>query len=77
VVTEQGGDLDDVLIARQAELAMLDEMGIITDTDPSEVNGGGGSQATSMMGAMPAFEETDPPMDEEEGEEEGEADGEY
>jgi len=77
VVTEQGGDLDDVLIARQAELAMLDEMGIVLDTDPSEVNGGGGSQATSMMGAMPAFEATDPPMDDEEGEEEAETDGEY
>ena len=78
VVTEQGGDLDDVLIARQAELAMLDEMGIITDTDPSEVNGSGSSQAMAMMGAMPAFEETDPPMGEVEDEgEEVEADGEY
>ena len=56
VVTEQGGDLDDVLIARQAELAMLDEMGIITDTDPSEVNGGGGAQS-----AMQPFEETELP----------------
>ena len=44
VISEQGGDLDDVLMARQAELAMLDEMGIVVDTDPSEVNAGGGIQ---------------------------------
>jgi len=28
-------------MARQAELAMLDEMGIVTDTDPSEVTDSG------------------------------------
>ena len=74
VVTEQGGDLDDVLIGRQAELAMVDSMGIVLDTDPSEVNGSGAAQS-----AMQPFEETEPPMDddEEEGEEEGETDGEY
>ena len=44
VISEQGGDLDDVLLARQAELAMLDDMGIVVDTDPSEVNAGGGVQ---------------------------------
>jgi lambda family phage portal protein len=29
VIAEQGGDLEDVLVARQAELAMLDEMDIV------------------------------------------------
>ena len=70
VITEQGGDLEDVLVARQAELAMLDEMDIVTDTDPSEVTESGAVQAPLSMGAMPAFEETEPPMDEEEYEEE-------
>jgi lambda family phage portal protein len=62
VIAEQGGDLDDVLAARQSELALLDEMGIVVDTDPSEVNAGGGSQPFAAMGAEPAFEETEPPM---------------
>ena len=44
VVAEQGGDLDDLLKQRQAELAMLDEMNIVLDTDPSEVNGAGLTQ---------------------------------
>jgi len=70
VISEQGGDLDDVLVARQAELAMLDEMDIVLDTDPSEVNAGGGSQPAVTMGGQPAFEDTDPPMQEEEYEEE-------
>jgi len=63
VISEQGGDLDGVLLARQAELAMLDEMGIVTDTDPSEVNAGGASQPFPAMGSEPAFDETDPPAD--------------
>ena len=49
-------------MARQSELAMLDEMGIVVDTDPSEVNAGGGSQPFAAMGAEPAFEDTEPPM---------------
>ncbi len=69
VVAEQGGDLNDLLIQRQAELAMADEMGIVLDTDPSEVNGGGGSQPAMVLGAEPAFEETESPFDSEEEEE--------
>ena len=70
VIAEQGGDLDDVLVARQAELAMLDEMDIVTDTDPSEVTSGGSAQPPLGMGAMPPFDDTEPPMEEEEYEEE-------
>jgi hypothetical protein len=69
VISEQGGDLEDVLVARQAELAMLDEMDIVTDTDPSEVNSSGGVQLPLNMGATPAFEDTEPPIEEEEYEE--------
>ena len=70
VISEQGGDLDDVLTARQAELAMLDEMGIVTDTDPSEVTESGSVQPPLSMGATPAFEETQAPLEVEEYEEE-------
>ena len=37
-VAENGGDFDEFLVARESELAKLDEMNIITDTDPSAVN---------------------------------------
>jgi capsid protein len=70
VIAEQGGDLEDVLVARQTELSMLDEMDIVTDTDPSEVTEGGAVQVAKMPGSEPAFNETDPPMEEEEYEEE-------
>ena len=59
VISEQGGDLDDVLIARQAELAMLDEMGIVTDSDPSEVTESGAVHPVPVP-------DTEPPMDDEE-----------
>lgn len=78
VISEQGGDLEEVLTMRQAELAMLDERNIITDTDPSEVNGGGGAQSGLGMGASPAFEDTQSPTTNEQENEapEGQADDE-
>lgn len=72
VVAEQGGDLDDLLKQRQAELAMLDQMNIVLDTDPSEVNGGGGVQPGLGMGAVPAFDETESPVTNEEEQDDGE-----
>jgi len=73
VITEQGGDLDAVLMQRQSELAKLDEMDIVLDTDPSEVTEGGTSQPVRPMGSEPAFDETEQVMEEEESypEEEG------
>ena len=65
VIAEQGGDLDDVLIMRQAELAMLDEMGIVVDTDPSEVTEGGAVQPPLSMGATAPFADTQPPIEDE------------
>jgi len=65
VIAEQGGDLDDVLVSRQAELAMLDEMGIVVDTDPSEVTEGGSVQAPLSMGATAPFADTQPPIEDE------------
>ena len=72
VISEQGGDLDDVLVARQAELAMLDEMGIIVDTDPSEVTIGGNAQPPLYQEGTPAFPDTELPDDEEIEESDGE-----
>lgn len=73
VIAEQGGDLDDVLLMRQNELALLDELHIVTDTDPSEVTEGGAVQAARPMGTEAPFEKTEPPVEEEEAypEEEG------
>ena len=59
-VAENGGDLDELLIARQAELAKLDQMNIITDTDPSAVNGSGASQY-KPVGSIDAFGDTPAP----------------
>lgn len=58
VVAEQGGDLDELLLARQSELAMLDQMGIVVDTDPTQVTGAGQQQ-------MQLFPETQMPAPEE------------
>ena len=44
---------------------MLDEMNIVLDTDPSEVNGGGGVQPGLGMGAIPAFDDTERPGEQE------------
>jgi lambda family phage portal protein len=69
VIAEQGGDLDDVLVARQAELAMLDEMDIVTDTDPSEVSEAGLTQVRPT-GSIDPFGDTELPLEGEEYEEE-------
>jgi capsid protein len=71
VITEQGGDLDDVLMARQAELAMLDEMGIVLDTDPSEVNAGGGTQPQPVPDTQMPNEQVYDAADDEEVEDDG------
>ena len=68
VISEQGGDLDDVLTQRQTELAKLDELGIVLDTDPSEVSNAGLTQVRPA-GSIDPFEETETPMEEEEYEE--------
>lgn len=57
VIAEQGGDLDELLLARQSELAMLDQMGIVVDSDPTQVTGAGQQQ-------MQLFPETQPPTQE-------------
>jgi hypothetical protein len=53
---------------------MLDELNIVTDTDPSEVTEGGATQAAMPMGATPAFGDTESPVV---GEAESEEDSEY
>jgi lambda family phage portal protein len=44
IVAEQGGDLDELLLQRQAELQKLAEMGIVVDTDPTQVDDDGAIQ---------------------------------
>jgi len=65
VISEQGGDLDDVLTQRQTELAKLDEFGIVLDTDPSEVSSAGLTQVRPA-GSIDPFGDTETPMEEEE-----------
>jgi lambda family phage portal protein len=49
VVSEQGGDLEDLLLQRQAELAKFDELGIVLDTDPTQVNDAGAQQPVPLV----------------------------
>ena len=44
VVAEQGGDLDELLLSRRAELDKLEELGIAVDTDPGAVTQQGMAQ---------------------------------
>jgi lambda family phage portal protein len=44
VVAEQGGDLEELLVARAAEVQMAEELDLYFDTDPSEVNAQGTQQ---------------------------------
>jgi capsid protein len=48
-VSEQGGDLEDLLLQRQAELAKFDELGIVLDTDPTQVNDAGAQQPVPLV----------------------------
>lgn len=45
VIALHGGDFDDQMRQRQHELATADELGIVLDTDPSEVSSNGVSQS--------------------------------
>ena len=62
-VAENGGDFDELLVARQAELAKLDAMNIILDTDPSATNGSGASQY-KPANTIDAFGDTPAPSEE-------------
>lgn len=44
VVGQQGGDLEDVMQQRKRELDMAEELGLVFDTDPHEVDAGGSQQ---------------------------------
>mgnify|MGYP005989251825 FL=1 len=54
VISLHGGDFEEVMRQRQHELAMLDELGIVTDTDPSSVTKAGQAQ-------NPPIEDTEHP----------------
>ena len=60
VVSESGGDIEELLIARQTELAKLEEMNINTDSDPSATNKSGGSQYKPINTVDP-FGDTEAP----------------
>jgi lambda family phage portal protein len=49
VIALHGGDFDDQMRQRQHELATADELGIVLDTDPSEVSSNGVSQSMPVQ----------------------------
>lgn len=44
VIAQQGGDIEDVMLARQRELQMASDLGLVLDTDPHEVDAAGSQQ---------------------------------
>ena len=46
IVAEQGGDLEDLLIARAAEVKRAEQLGIQFDTNPADDMQGGAASAT-------------------------------
>jgi len=48
VIALHGGDFEDQMRQRQHELAVADELGIVLDTDPSQVSNNGVSQPTPV-----------------------------
>jgi capsid protein len=61
VVAEQGGDLEELMLARAAELEMADQMSLVFDTDPHEVNAAGTEQPSDP--AEDQAETNDPASD--------------
>ena len=72
VVAEQGGDLEELLMARAAELEMADALELMFDTDPHEVNASGTQQPGDV--AEDQAEKMDPASDPDEGDDNGEVD---
>jgi lambda family phage portal protein len=70
VVAEQGGDLEELMVSRAAELEMADELDLIFDTDPHEVNASGTQQAGDV--AEDQAEEMDPDSADDNGEDDTE-----
>jgi capsid protein len=61
IVAEQGGDLDDLLIARAAEVKRAEQLGIQFDTNPADDMQGGAALATPETDDNP--EQPDEPDD--------------
>jgi lambda family phage portal protein len=72
VVAEQGGDLEELMVARAAELQLADELDLTFDTDPHEVNAAGTQQAGDV--GEDQAEEVDPASDPDAGDDNGEDD---
>jgi hypothetical protein len=53
VVAEQGGDLEEMLIARSAELDRADELDLVFDTNPAAVSAAGLTQARPVGSVLP------------------------
>ena len=72
MVAEQGGDLEELMVARAAELQLADELDLTFDTDPHEVNAAGTQQAGDV--AEDQAEEVAPASDPDAGDDNGEDD---
>lgn len=61
VIALHGGDFEDQMRQRQHELAVADELGIVLDTDPSQVSNSGVSQSVPVPATQQPVEQTEEP----------------
>lgn len=65
VIALHGGDFEDQMRQRQHELAVADELGIVLDTDPSQVSNNGVTQPTPVPPTQhPVQHEEEPELEE-------------
>ena len=63
VVAEQGGDLEELMVARAAELEMAADLDLMFDTDPHELNGSGTEQPGDVAEDQAEASDEDPTSD--------------
>jgi lambda family phage portal protein len=65
VVAEGGEDLEDLLVARAAEVDRAEKLGLQFDTNPAQVSGAGVTQARPPGSIPPGLSDATPPAEEE------------
>ena len=61
MIALHGGDFEDQMRQRQHELAVADELGIVLDTDPSQVSNNGVSQPVPIPPTENPVQQTEEP----------------
>jgi capsid protein len=60
VVAESGGDLEDLLVSRAAEVDRSEQLGLQFDTNPAQVSGAGVTQARPPGSELSGLDDVQP-----------------